>query len=135
MGIELPPQLKGKKASEAFMEYVAPFLETLLLDRVAHGINDIPSPKEFEHILKIPWLIWNAIVAEKDPKNKIDLLEWFKNLTCNLPESTKTIHESLIRRKRSDFSQYEYYLGKYEIYYDQHNQLRCKAEARDPNTN
>lgn len=135
MEIELPPQLKGKKASEAFMEYVQPFLETLLLDRIAHGINEVPSPKEFEHILKIPWLIWNAIVAEKDPKNKIDNLERFKNLTAHLPESTKTIYESLIRRKRSDFSQYEYYLGKYEIYYDQNNQLRCKAEAIDPNTN
>lgn len=132
---QLPPQLKGKKVSEAFMEYVEPFLETLLLDRVAHGIHDIPSPKEFENVLKIPWLIWNAIVAEKDPKNKIDNLEWFKSLTANLPESTKKLYDSLIRRKRSHFGQYEYYLGKYVIYYDQNNELRCKVEARELKTN
>lgn len=35
----LPP-LKGKKAFEAFMEYVEPFLNTLVLDRAEQGIRE-----------------------------------------------------------------------------------------------
>ncbi len=48
---QLPKLLKGKKASEAFMEYVEPFLETLLKDRVEKGVLKQPTLKEIESIL------------------------------------------------------------------------------------
>ena len=134
MNIKLPPYLKGKKASDAFMEYVEPFLEYLLLDRVEHGINETPSIEEFEHILRIPWCIWNAIVAEKDPNNTIDCLAWMCNLTAHLPESTKRLYNFMIQRKRNNFSQYQYYLKEYYFYYDQNNEPRFRIESCEPST-
>lgn len=130
---QLPPSLKGKKASEAFMEYAQPFLTTLLRDRAEKGIHETPSLEEIESILKTPWLIWNAIVAETVPGNKINFLEWMDRLIPNhIPDSTRQLFESLKTRKRKHFSQYQYYLGEYKLYYDQNNEIRIRVEARSP---
>jgi hypothetical protein len=134
MNIKLPPYLKGKKASDAFMEYVEPFLEYLLLDRVEHCIIETPSIAEFERVLRVPWGIWNAIVAEKDPNNSIDCIAWMGRLTSHLPESTKKLFNFMIKRKRNNFSQYQYYLTKYYFYYDQNNELRFRIESCEPST-
>ena len=129
----LPPILKGKKASEAFMEYVEPFLNALLEDRADKGIHGLPTLQEITSILRMPWLIWNAIVAETDPTNKIDCLAWMDRLTpAHIPDSTRQLLESLKTRKRNHFSQYQYYLGEYKLYYDQNNEIRIKVEARSP---
>lgn len=55
----LPPELKGKKVSDTFMEYVEPYLTSLM--------NESPDRtlKEIEMALRIPWCIWNAIVHQK----------------------------------------------------------------------
>ena len=59
----LHPLLKNRKVSEVFMEYVEPFLNALLLDRAQKGIYDAPNIQELENVLRMPWGIWNAIIA------------------------------------------------------------------------
>ncbi|HXH54761.1 MAG TPA: hypothetical protein VNK03_03340 [Gammaproteobacteria bacterium] len=130
---QLPPPLKGKKVSEAFMEYVEPYLAALLRDRAEQGIPEIPSLEEIESILKMPWLIWNALVAETVPSNKIDFLAWMDELVPkHMPDNVKQLLDSLKTRKRNQFSQYQYYLGEYKLYYDKNNEVRIKVEARSP---
>ena len=130
---QLPPPLKGKKVSEAFMEYVEPYLAALLRDRAEQGIPEIPSLEEIESILKMPWLIWNAIVAETVPSNKINFLAWMDELVPkHMPDNVKQLLDSLKTRKRNQFSQYQYYLGEYKLYYDKNNEIRIKVEARSP---
>lgn len=108
-------------------------METLLLDRAMHGIHDLPSLEEFEHIIKVPYVIWNSIVAEKDPNNKIDCLEWMKKSTANAPYEVKKLSDFMIRRKRNHFSQYQYYIAKYKFYYDtQTNEIRLRVESTLP---
>jgi hypothetical protein len=130
---QLPPSLKGKKVSEAFMEYVEPYLAALLRDRAEQGFHEMPSLKEIESILKMPWLIWNAIVAETVPSNKVNFLAWMdKLIPKHTPDSVKQLLDSLETRKRNQFSQYQYYLGEYKLYYDKNNEVRIKVEARSP---
>ncbi len=131
---QLPPHLKGRKASEVFMEYVEPFLTKLLSDRVDKGINTTPSIEEFEQILRVPWCIWNAIVAETVPNNKINFLEWIDSLVSHMPPSLKELLDFMKKRKRSHFDQYRYFLGIYKFYYDQNNELRVRVETSLPNT-
>jgi hypothetical protein len=129
----LPPILKGKKASEAFMEYVEPFLNALLQDRAEKGTHEMPTLQEITSILRMPWLIWNVIVAETDPANKINCLAWMDRLIpAPIPDSTRQLLDSLKTRKRNHFSQYQYYLGEYKLYYDKNNEIRIKVEARSP---
>jgi hypothetical protein len=131
---QLPFYLKGRRPSEVFMEYVEPFLETLLLDRVQKGVLETPSLEEFESILRMPWSIWNAIVAEGVPGNKINILALMDNLIpAHIPDSTKNLLNYMKRRKKSDFGQYQYYLGKYKLYYDQNNEIRMRIETTLPN--
>ncbi len=79
----------------------------------------------------MPWLIWNAIVAETAPGNKINFLTWMdKLIPSNIPESTRQLLEQLKTRKRDHFSQYQYYLGEYKLYYGKNNEIRIKVESR-----
>jgi hypothetical protein len=128
---QLPPHLKGRKASEIFMEYVEPFLTTLLLDRVDKGVPEAPGIEELETILRVPWCIWNAIIAEKVPNNKIDFLTWMDSLIGHVPISIRELLDFMKNRKRNQFGQYQYYLGKYKFYY-QNNELRVSVETTLP---
>ena len=131
---QLPPYLKGRKASEVFMEYVEPFLQTLLLDRTDRGLHNKPTLQEFESVLRMPWFIWNAIVSQSDPGNKIDLLAQMNSLIPpHIPDSTKRLLDYMKRRKRSHFGQYQYYLGKYKLYYGQNQEVRLQIETSLPN--
>ena len=112
------------------MEYVEPFLHQLLLDRAAHGITESPTNQELEKIVKLPWCIWNAIIAEAVPDNKIDFLALMDRLIGNTPAEIKSLLDYMKQRKRNEFRQYQYYLGEYEFYSDQNNQPRFKLESR-----
>jgi len=134
MESQLPAYLKGRRPSEVFMEYVEPFLQTLLLDRADRGFHDTPSLQEFESVLRMPWCIWNAIVSQSIPDNKIDMLVWIDSLIPpHIPDSTKRLLDYMKRRKRSHFSQYQYYLGKYKLYYGQNQEVRLQIETSLPN--
>ncbi|HQW57557.1 MAG TPA: hypothetical protein PK583_01190 [Gammaproteobacteria bacterium] len=130
----LHPLLKNRKVSEVFMEYVEPFLNALLLDRAQKGIYDAPNIQELENVLRMPWGIWNAIIAESVSNNEINFLQSIDMLSKHMPSSIKGLLEMMKKRKRIDFEQYQYYLGDYQVYYDQNNELRIKVEATSPNT-
>jgi hypothetical protein len=125
----LPPMLQGIKVSDVFMQYSEPFLSQLLLDRDKQGEAE-PTLQELDTVLRIPWCIWNAIVAESAPSNDIDFLAWMDTLTCALPTSIKSLLDFMQKRKRQQFSQFKYYLGNYTLYYVQNNELRIRVEAR-----
>ena len=130
MDDRLPPELKGKKVSVVFMEYVEPFLNTLVLDRAEHGVEQDFTIEELEAILRVPWCIWNAIIAEKDPHQKIDFFAWMDSLLKHIPASTRTLLDFMKSRKRNSFGQYEYYLGDYKLYHGEDGDLRIRVESR-----
>ncbi len=132
MDDRLPPELKGKKASVVFMEYVEPFLNTLVLDRAEQGVEQDFTIEELEAILRVPWCIWNAIIAEKDPLQKIDFLAWMDSLLKHIPTSIRSLLNFMKSRKRSAFGQYQYYLGDYKVYHGEDGDLRIRVESRLP---
>ena len=130
MDNRLPPELKGKKASVVFMEYVEPFLNTLVLDRAEQGVEQDFTIEELQEILRVPWCIWNAIIAEKDPRQKIDFFAWMDRLLKHIPASTRNLLDFMKSRKRNSFGQYEYYLGDYKLYHGEEGDLRIRVESR-----
>lgn len=111
---ELAPYLHNRKASEVFLEYAESYLQILLEER-----DDIPSNKELEKILKLPWCIWNEVVSEeKDPGPVLaDLLKYaYSVYTYNMPPGAAKLMEDLKKRKKTDFKQYKYFLGNYKVY-------------------
>ena len=81
---ELPKELKGKKASEVFLEYCKP-----LLDDLEDG-----SEKECEILEKcmtVPWTIWNSIVLDQANKNKIAWIGSVKLQSNGFPQGDKII--------------------------------------------
>ncbi len=131
MGSKLPPLLHGVKVSVVFMQYVEPFLNHLILDRAKHGEFDL-NIKKLDTVLRVPWCIWNAIVAENVPTNEIDFLAWMDTLTKGAPPSIKNLLDFMKKRKREEFGQFKYYFGEYSIYYNKNNELRIRVEARTP---
>jgi hypothetical protein len=111
---ELAPYLHNRKASEVFLEYAEPYLQILLKER-----DDIPSNKELEKILKLPWCIWNKVVSEEKDPGKVlaDLLKYADSVyTYNMPPGAAKLMEDLKQRKKTDFKQYKYFLGNYKVY-------------------
>src|SRR6185437_2407988 len=94
----LPPELKNRKGSEVFMEYVEPFLNALVLDRAQKNIYDLPSIQELENILRLPWCIWNAIIAENNLNNEINFLQLIDTLASNMPPSVKGLLDMMKKR-------------------------------------
>ncbi len=131
MNDQLPPMLNGVKVSEAFMQYVEPFLNHLVLDRAKYGVFDMDI-EGLDRVLRVPWCIWNAIVAESVPTNEIDFLAWMDVLTKDSPPSIKNLLDFMKKRKREQFNKFKYYLGKYSLYYDQNKELRIRVEAKSP---
>ncbi len=111
---ELAPYLHNRKASEVFLEYAEPYLQILLKER-----DDIPSNKELEKILKLPWCMWNKVVSEEKESGKVlaDLLKYADSVyTYNMPPGAAELMEDLKTRKRIKFNQYKYFLGNYKVY-------------------
>ncbi len=126
----LPPELKGRKASEVFLDYIEPFLTQLLLDRAEHGIHEVPTNTELDRIVKIPWLIWNSIVAEQNQRNNMNFLAEMDLLMGPIPPIIKELIDFMKQRKRNDFAQYQYYLGEYQFYGNHGEDPRFRVESR-----
>lgn len=56
----LPFELKGRKASETFLDYVEPYLKYVMSDGTVSGLEQINIA------LRLPWCIWNAIEFDKN---------------------------------------------------------------------
>lgn len=124
--------LKGKKVSDVFQDYMEPFLKVLLLDRIEHGIHDVPSIEELDKVAIVPWCVWNAVIAESDHNNKIDYFAMIDSSISHMPISVKTFLSQLETRKRREFNQYQYYFRAYKFYYNQQNELRLRVAASMP---
>lgn len=55
----LPPELMGRKVSEAFLEFANPLLRQIMAE------NPKLTAKECEFQLRVPWMGWNALVMKK----------------------------------------------------------------------
>jgi hypothetical protein len=121
----LPPELKGKKASDTFMEYVEPFLKQIMSD------GSICTASQIEMALKIPWCVWNAV--EFDNKDGKKENKFMNLLMGQLPSNSDKLVKELIERKKVLFSQYKYIFGEYSLFMDKEtNELRFRVESRLP---
>jgi hypothetical protein len=121
----LPPELKGKKASETFLDYIDPFLAHIMSD------GTVQTSQQIEKALRIPWCVWNAIEFDrKDRKNK-NFVSHIDQLLTQMPIQGKKMIKSLIERKEKYFSQYEYALGQYSVYVDEKNkEFKLRVESK-----
>jgi hypothetical protein len=123
----LPKELQGRKASEVFLEYASPWLETYL-EEVSKA-----TLEEIEYILKVPWLIWNAMVMKNDSNQKVDYLASLNLLLKGAPLKVKKLTDSMKRRKRTTFSKYNYLLGDFKLRVDESsNEVKLVVETRIP---
>ncbi len=114
----------GKKVSDIFKEYVAPLLE-LYFESTGEF-----SATELEKTLELPWLVWNSMIVQNDPKNKIDYHTSINLLLKSSPDGRMVV-DSFRRRKKEMFDQYDFLLGSYKINFDSKTRVvTLWAEAR-----
>ena len=92
--------LNGKKISDIFNEYASPAIE-LYMDDAGYTSLDEVSIAEIDQILRLTWLIWNAVVAKG--KNTIDYLGSITLLTKNTPTEAKEFIKFMRKRKEIKF--------------------------------
>jgi hypothetical protein len=109
---ELPKILKGRKASEVFLDYSKPFIDYAFKDKRINA-------KDLEYALRIPWMIWNAYVLTKHQKNSIDYLANINALIGNQPLEIKNLINLMHQRKQTAFKKYKYMMGKYKLTFDE----------------
>lgn len=127
MTVGLPEELKGRKVSEVFWEYVEPYLKILIESK------GTPAPlEEMTGALSIPCCVWNAIVVKNHSKSphSVDYLAQLDRLIKDFPEETKNLIDLLKQRKMKLFNQYDYMLSECQFFCDQNNEVRLRAEAR-----
>ena len=109
----LAAHLKGRKASEVFLEYADPCLRI--------GIEQIgrATSEQIEQILQIPWMIWNACVIKDDPTQKVDFMASIHLLSRNHPDEAKAFIKNMEKRKKTLFKKYHYLLGKMTLTTDE----------------
>ena len=114
----------GKKVSDIFKEYSAPLLELYF-----EGVDDF-NGTELEHMLQLPWLVWNSMVIQHDVKNKIDYQTSINLLLRNQPDA-KQVVDAMRQRKKTMFEQYDFLFGNYKINFDPKTRtVSLWAEAR-----
>jgi hypothetical protein len=104
---ELPEQLNGRKASEVFLDFSMPLLETIINDE-SNELDDIADS------LMVPWMVWNASVYEfLNDKNEIHLSELMKKIPKD--KQFREMISFFAKRKKEMFGQYNYILGEYNL--------------------
>lgn len=123
--MESPVYLQGRKASEVFLEYAAPVI-SLILEEMGRPL----SIEEYDKLLKLPWYLWNKIISETDTKdNLVSLLKQMDNIYHNnMPFGAEQLIRFMEERKRTDFKQYKYYLGKYEVYKKSNGEVTIRIQ-------
>lgn len=111
---KLQQMLSGKKISVVFNEYASPVLEFYLEEAGYAGINEM-SIEEMNQVLQLPWLIWNAVVAQKSRENKIDYLGNITLLTKHTPEEIRGLIKYMRKRKETKFKKYNFFLGEFKL--------------------
>lgn len=121
----LPPVLKGRKASETFMEFIKPYLGYIMSD------GSVSAPEQIEIALQLPWCIWNAIEFDKQDSKTEN--KFMKLLMSHMPAYAKKMASELKERKGRLFNQYNYIIGEYSISMDEKNdEIKLWVEAKLP---
>lgn len=111
----LPKELKGRKASEVFLEYANPYIQMYLKEKGKATLDEI------EEMLKLPWIVWNAVIMQ-EKKNKIDFMTSIRLAIKNLSVGANALVESMLERKLKKFSKYCYMLGNFKLRYNESGQ-------------
>jgi len=122
MPTKIPKILKGKKASQVFLDYCSPLLDDLTED----DIEDLDVLRE---ALRVPWIIWNATIFGKEKENKVDFNRRMKLLTQTMP-GAEGLLDFWKDRKQEKFSKYEYLMGEYQLIPISKGEFTLRIEAR-----
>jgi len=109
----LPKELKGRKASEVFLEYANPYIQMYLKEKAT--LNEI------EEMLKLPWIVWNAVIMQ-EKKNKIDFMASIRLAIKNSSVGANALIESMLERKLNKFAKYRYMLGNFKLRFNESGQ-------------
>lgn len=120
----LPPELMGRKVSEVFLEFANPLLRQIMAE------NPKLTAKECEFQLRVPWIVWNALVMKKKNALGVDVLSMLRTSLNGAPEGSRELVEILIERKKALFSQYTYAIGNLEVRSVGDGEIHLRAEAR-----
>ena len=121
------PALHGKKISEVFQDYVEPIIESLKTEQPNASLE------EYDFMLRVPWMAWNAVVLKELEPNKTDYLNMMDQILIGQSPMVKAMVEFWVERKRKEFSKYKYLLGEYRSYKKENGDLYFFAEARSNN--
>jgi len=122
--------LNGKKVSVLFNEYASPVLEFYLDESGYAGLEEM-SVEEMNKVLQLPWLIWNAVVAQGSNNNNIDYLGSITLLTRHTPNEIKELIKFMRKRKENKFKKYNFFLGEIRLSRSNtNNEIILTVEAR-----
>lgn len=111
----LPKELKGRKASEVFLEYANPYIQMYLKEKGKASLDEI------EEMLKLPWIVWNAVIMQ-EKKDKIDFIASIRLAIKNVSVGANALIDSMLERKLKKFAKYHYMLGNFKLRFDESGQ-------------
>ena len=117
----LPHLLKGRKASEVFLEYVGPLLDKI----IGEGETDLGK---IEYSLRIPWMVWNASII--DQYKKTTQMKEIKKIASKIPYGHKMIN-FYKKRKKDKFDDYKYLMGEFKLIPQNNGNFNLRMESRD----
>ncbi len=110
-----------KKISETFLRFAAPILSTM---------PEGATPSEIEKVLRVPQIIWNALVFDH-ASGTHGYLTRVRDTIAHSPVGVAVI-EDLIDRKRRLFADDNLLIGEYRVTKLGPGEINLWAEARDP---
>jgi len=111
----------NKKISETFLRFAAPVLSTM-----PQGA----TPSEIENVLRVPHMIWNALVLDQASGNS-DWLTRVRRSIAHSPGGIAVI-DDLIDRKRRLFADDNLLIGEFRVTRLGPGEINLWAEARNP---
>ncbi len=112
------------KASEIFVEYTSPIQDA------------VPAnASELQKILRVPELVWNAVVMEKKKRKIGELPEILKNHLSSMPPKEREMTEALLKfwvaRKDQLFGDHKWPIVV-EIYKNVKDALIIRVQVHEP---
>lgn len=122
---ELPDLLIGRKASEVFLEYCAPFLNGFS----AEGTKDLEDVKRG---LMLPHLVWNAVIMDEIRGKPFTWTENIRNRVKEAGPQGEVFLNFWIKRKKEDFGKYRYTISDFYLRGKNIYDFVMRVETRDP---
>ncbi len=119
---ELPSLLRGKKASEVFLEYAMPLINNF-------DIGNNCDLKDIHMALEIPWLVWNACVFESSKNKNTKMMLEIKQQSKNDKKLMELI-SFFEQRKKISFADYNYLMGEYKLIPQGCDGFKLRMECR-----